>query len=112
MNVQSRFDQWCDAIDQVMRETGTRSRMDAAEFARRRYPHLANARPDESSPSYSGAANTGGTAEAQLDALARDLSRQMHITFAKAYVQVLNSNPALYVAYLREHEAALGARRG
>jgi hypothetical protein len=112
MNDQSRFDQWCDAIDQVMRETGTRSRMDAAEIARRRYPHLANARPDESASRYSGAASTGGTAEAQLNVLARELSRQMHIPFAQAYAVMFSASGRRSMGVFGARRRCPGHRRG
>jgi hypothetical protein len=32
--------------------------------------------------------------------------------FAQAHLEALKSNPTLYVAYLREHDADLGVSRG
>lgn len=54
----------------------------------------------------------GGSAEAQLNAMAKRIAGERRVPFAQAYVAALNENPTLYVQYLREHEAALGARRG
>ena len=59
-----------------------------------------------------GTAAAGRSAERELDQRARELAARDRITYAVAYTRVLNSDPRLYVAYLKEHEAALGARRG
>jgi hypothetical protein len=79
--------------------------------AQRRNPHL-DATPPGVKPMRPAAHVVGGNAEQQLHAIATKLAAARRITFAQAYVEVLNSNPALYVAYLREHEAALRGRHG
>ena len=58
--------------------------------------------------------SAGGSAEAQLNALAKRIAAERRVTFAQAYVQALNGDPHLYLAYLKEQEAKLapGARRG
>jgi len=116
MNGQYSWDDWCDAIDTVMADTGIQSRADAAEIARRRYPHLATVQPPGVGSGQAAllrAAAGGGSAEAQLNVTAKRIAAERRITFAQAYVEALNANPALYVAYLREHEAKLAAgRRG
>ena len=111
------WDRWTDAIDQIIAETGNPSRADAAAIARQRHPQLAAAVHGKA-PGYtglqmqaSGPARGSGSAEAQLNALAKQIVASKHIAFAQAYVEALNANPALYVAYLREHEAALETRR-
>lgn len=52
-----------------------------------------------------------GSAEAQLTAMAKRIAAERRCTFAQAYVEALNGNPELYVAYLREHERSLLAGR-
>ncbi len=56
----------------------------------------------------------GGSAERELEQRAREMSARLGITYAAAYVKALNSGPHLYLAYLQEQEAKLGAgaRRG
>ena len=44
MNAQQQWDEFCETIDAVMAETGIRSRMDAADEVKRRYPHLRDAK--------------------------------------------------------------------
>ncbi len=44
----------------------------------------------------------GGSAEAQLDKLAKDLATEKNITFAKAYAQVLDHHKDLYEQYKAE----------
>ena len=55
-----------------------------------------------------------GSAERELDQRAREMSARLGVTYAAAYVTALNSDPRLYLAYLKEQEAKLGtgARRG
>ena len=115
MKTERTWDDLCDAIDEVMAETGIRSRMDAADIAKRHDPALAKAKPPVpgmSSTTQPGTAPGYGSAEAQLTAMAKGIASERHIPFAQAYVEALNTHPALYAAYLREHQATLGARRG
>jgi hypothetical protein len=51
----------------------------------------------------SGAVTSGGNAEQQLNAMAKQIAAARHITFAQAYVQALMENPRLYTAYLEQH---------
>jgi hypothetical protein len=80
------------------------TRIQAERAVVRKYPAFA--------PSTEAGTSAGGSAEAQLNALAKRIASERRIPFAQAYVAALNENPALYVAYLREHETKLGALRG
>ena len=95
-----------NTFDRLVREcqaaTGL-SRAEAERAVRRRYPALSPV------PAKTGVAAGGGSAEAELNQRARELAAQERITFAQAYVHVLNGDPHLYVAYLKEQEAKLGA---
>jgi hypothetical protein len=90
-----------------MIETGL-SRAEAERAVRRRYPALSPA------PTQGRVATAGGKAEAKLDRRARELPARERLTYAVAYVRVLNSDARLYLAYLKEQQAKLeaGARRG
>ena len=55
---------------------------------------------------------TGGNAEQQLTAAARQIAAARHITFAQAYVQALMENPRLYGQYLAQHPRQTGATHG
>jgi hypothetical protein len=60
------------------------------------------------------AATGSGSAETQLDALAKRIAAERRCTYAQAYVAALNADASLYLQYLQEHQAKLdaGARRG
>lgn len=118
MNTQQQWDQWdefVETIDTVMAESGIRSRMDAADEVRRRYPHLRNAKypgkPGMMGTSSSGGRPTGtpmgGSAEAQLNVLAKQMAVERRCTLAQAYVEVLKANPNLYIAYLKQKQAEM-----
>ena len=112
MKTEPTWDDLCDAIDEVMAETGIRSRTDAADIARQRDPALAKVKPPVpgmSSTTQPRMAPTGGSAEARLTTLAKQIMAERRCTFAQAYVEALKSNPALYVQFLKEHEARLAA---
>ena len=47
-------------------------------------------------------------AEQQLNAMAKQLAADRHITFAQAYVRALMENPRLYTAYLAQHPRQTG----
>jgi hypothetical protein len=83
------------------------TRAEAERAVARKFPQFAPVPPQ------TGAA-AGGSAERELDQRARELAARDRITYAVAYTRVLNSDPSLYLAYLKEHEAKLdsGARRG
>ncbi len=57
-------------------------------------------------------AATGGHAEQQLNAMAKQIAAARHITFAQAYVQALKENPRLYEQYLAQHPQQNGGARG
>jgi hypothetical protein len=82
------------------------TRAEAERAVARKFPEFAPA------PAQTAMAAAGGSAERELDQRARELAARDRITYAVAYTRVLNSDPSLYLAYLKEHEAALGARRG
>jgi hypothetical protein len=126
MNAQQEmdlFNEFCDTIDTVMAETGIRSRMDAADEVRRRYPHLRNAKypgkPGMTMTTSAGASQSastaisGGNAETELNARAKRIAAERHCTYAQAYVEALNSDTRLYLRYLKEQQARIeAARRG
>lgn len=60
----------------------------------------------------SGAVTSGGNAEQQLNAMAKQIAAARHITFAQAYVQALKENPRLYQQYLDQHPQQNGGARG
>lgn len=115
MNGQNSWEEYCDHIDALVATGQYASRYDAGVEVKRRYPHLAKIQPPGMGSGQVGVASAtagGGSAEQQLNALAKRIAGERRCTFAQAYVEALNSNPALYLQYLKEHEAALGARRG
>ncbi len=107
------WNEYCGAIDRVIVETGNPSRADAAAIVKQRYPRfrgvlppgMAGSAPSRPSPAPGTRAES---ASAELDRRAR-LHQQSHpgMTFARAYVAVLNSDARLYVRYLEEHAARL-----
>jgi hypothetical protein len=123
MNAQQQWDEFVETIDVVMAETGIRSRMDAADEVRRRYPHLRDAKypgkPGMTMTTSAGgqhataSAASGRSAESELDARAKQIAAERRCTFAQAYVEALNSDPTLYLRYLKEQQAKIGpAHRG
>jgi hypothetical protein len=117
MNEQNSWDEYCDHIDALVATGQYASRYDAGLEVKRRYPHMANVQPPGIGSGQVGvvrAAAGGGSAERELDQRARELAARDRVTYAVAYTRVLNSDPSLYLAYLKEHESKLnaGARRG
>jgi hypothetical protein len=102
-------DEFYDLVDQYVASGRYGGRPEAADAVRRARPDLC---PKPAAGKPATMASTGLTAEAQLNAMAKKIAAERGVTFAQAYVAALNENPLLYVQYLREHEAALGARRG
>lgn len=104
-------DEYYDLVDQYVATGRYGGRPEAAEAVRR-------ARPDLCPPAtgrrtvLSRGGNFGGSADAQLNARAKKIAAERRVTFAQAYVDALQETPSLYVQYCKEHEAALGARRG
>jgi hypothetical protein len=96
-------------FDRVVREcmaTTGLPRAEAERAVRSRYPALSPA------PAQTGATAGTASAERELDQRAHELAERDRITYATAYVRILNADASLYLRYLQEHEAALGARRG
>jgi hypothetical protein len=110
--MQTDWDTLCDYTDELMATGRYPGRHEAMLEAQRRNPHLDPTPPGMKPMRPTVHAPTGGNAEQQLNAMAKQIAAARRITFAQAYVQALNSNPALHVAYLREHEAALRGRHG
>jgi hypothetical protein len=92
-------------VEECMVATGL-PRAEAERAVRRRYPELSPA------PAQTGATAGTGSAERELDQRARELAARDGVSYAVAYTRVLNADASLYLRYLQEHEAALGARRG
>ena len=117
MNEQNSWDEYCDHIDALVATGQYASRYDAGLEVKRRYPHLAKVQPPGIGSAQGGAVRAGvgaGSAEAQLDSMARRIAAERRCTYAQAYVAALNADASLYLRYLQEHEAKLdaGARRG
>jgi hypothetical protein len=60
----------------------------------------------------SGGATTPGTAEKKLMAMVKQYADEKHIPFAQAYIEAMNANMDLYMAYFREHTTAARGCRG
>ncbi|MFB3826481.1 MAG: hypothetical protein ACE15B_06910 [Bryobacteraceae bacterium] len=104
-------DEFYTLVDQYVGRYG--GRPEAADAVRRARPDLRPAPATRNVPSPGPhAAIMTGSAERQLDALARRIAAERRITYAQAYVEALHAQPALYAQYLNEHEAAMGTRRG
>lgn len=117
MTAQQKWDELVERMDDVIASGEVVSRADARELVRQRYRHLADAEYPggigvTSSQPRPGVTAIGSNAEAQLAARAKEIMAARRCTFAQAYVEALNESPTLYVQYLKEHEAALGVRRG
>ncbi len=113
MTTSSEWDRFCDAIDEVLAAGEATSRAEAGALVRRRHPELAGVRAPQ--PQVQSQRGTSvGSAEAQLDALARQLQRERRCTYAEGFCAALNSEPRLYLEYLhqqRDRLAAQAARR-
>ncbi len=102
-------DEFYDLVDQYVASGRYGGRPEAAAAVRRDRPDLCpNTRSRNSMTAISSIA--GGSAESQLNALAKRIAVERRVTFAQAYVEALNGDPHLYLAYLKEHEARLAAR--
>lgn len=93
-------------VGECMVATGL-SRADAERAVARRYPEFAPA------PARSGVGG-GVSAERELDQRARELAARDRISYAQAYVQVLNADSDLYLRYLQQKQSQVeaAARRG
>jgi len=107
MTMQSDWDTLCDHTDELMATGHYGGRYEAMREAQRRNPHLDPTppgmqpmRPTTTRPM------AGASAEAQLDAAARQIAADRRISFARAYVEALT--PQLYQQYLAEHARKTG----
>lgn len=117
MTAEQKWNELVERMDEVIASGEVVSRADARELVKRRYRHLADAEYPggigiTSSQPRPGATAGTASAERELDQRARELAARDRITYAAAYVRILNADASLYLRYLQEHEAALGARRG
>jgi len=117
MTAQQKWDELLERMDAVIASGEVVSRADARDLVKGRHRHLADAEypgtigVTSSQPRPAATARTG-SAERELDQRASELAARDRITYAVAYTRVLNADASLYLRYLQEHEAALGARRG
>ena len=95
-------------VGECMVATGL-PRADAERAVTRRYPEFAPAPV----PARSGMGG-GVSAERELDQRARELAARDRISYAQAYVQVLNADSDLYLRYLQQKQSQIeaAARRG
>lgn len=107
-------DEFYDLVDQYVASGRYGGRPEAADAVRRARPDLCPTPRSKNTMTTISSSTVGGSAEQELDRRARELAARERITFAQAYVRVLNADPSLYVAYLKQHEAKLatGTRRG
>jgi hypothetical protein len=106
-------DEFYDLVDQYVASGRYGGRPEAADAVRRARPDLCPTQRSKNTMTTI-SSSAGGSAEAQLNALAKKIAAERRVTFAQAYVEALNGDPHLYLAYLKEQEAKLapGARRG
>lgn len=112
--IESDWDALCDITDELMATGSYPGRYEAMKDAQRQNPHLDPTPPGMQSvrPTAMRPQATGGNAEQQLNAMAKQLAAARHITFAQAYVQALMEHPQLYTAYLAQHPRQNGGTRG
>jgi len=109
--IESDWDALCDITDELMATGRYPGRHEAMKEAQRQNPHLDPTPPGMKPmrPTAARPASTGGNAEQQLNAMAKQLSAARHIPFAQACVLALMENPQLYTAYLAQHPRQTGA---
>lgn len=103
MNTKASWEEYCGRIDELLaaHPDRYRDRYEAGEEVKRRYPHLAHAKPENAAPAHSAAIMTG-KAEAQLTAAASQIAVAEGIGFYQAFVETVAGRPELYQRYLRE----------
>lgn len=103
-----------DLVDQYVASGRYGGRPEAADAVRREHPDLCPSQRSKSGMTTISNSNTGGSAESQLTVMAKQIMEERRVTFARAYVEALNSDASLYVRYLKEQQAKLapGDRRG
>lgn len=103
MNANTSWEEYCSRIDELLAANPERygSRYEAGLEVRRRYPHLANAKPGEAVPVRSAPVATGN-AEAQLNAAVRQIAATEGLNSYEAYVAAVVQRPELYQQYLQK----------
>jgi hypothetical protein len=112
--IESDWDALCDTTDELMATGRYPGRYEAMKEAQRRNPHLDPTPPGmkPTRPVMRPGSVTGGNAEQQLNAAAKQIAAARRITFAQAYVQALMENPHLYTAYLEQHQPRTAVAQG
>lgn len=118
------WNEYVDQVDALIRTGRFSSRYDAGQEVRRRFPRLANVqvpgttgKQPQRAVGGEGAASASYTdAEAELDKRARKISAEENVSYAQGYVLAMRRDPAIYLAFLRQHQRRLAeqeaARRG
>lgn len=103
MKIKTDWEEYCGRIDELLAANPDRyqSRYEAGLEVKRRYPHLANAKPGEAGSAPSAVIATGH-AEKQLDEAARQIAAAGAVSSYKLYVEAVAQRPELYRRYLRE----------
>jgi hypothetical protein len=102
-------DEFYALVDQYVASGRYGGRPEAADAVRRARPDLCPSPRSRHTMTTISSSSVGGTAERELEQRAREMSARLRITYAAAYVKALNSDPHLYVTYLKEQQAKLGA---
>ena len=117
MTAEQKWDELVERMDEVIASGEVVSGADARDVVKRRHPHLADAEYPGSigiTSSQSRPGVTAGTASAETRTRpACAGTRRAGSDLVRAGVRAgLNADASLYLRYLQQHEAALGARRG
>ncbi len=104
MNTRTIWEEYCGRIDELIAEDPDRyrSRYEAGLEVKRRYPHLADAKPSSEAVRAKPTVIATGNAEAQLNAAARQIAASEGIGAYEACVEAVAQRPELYRRYLRQ----------